>query len=118
MAPPGNLVTTTPATQLQEPALPQPTTDPRSLVLDQSLMAAPKVDKTTHQEAVDMTQRSVMTIQPPAYPLEEIQEEFDLQHADEWLAGLADDYNEGWLRDVVETKRSPPTSLGSLCPPS
>ncbi|KAH7117323.1 hypothetical protein EDB81DRAFT_915985 [Dactylonectria macrodidyma] len=54
-----------------------------------------------------------MPIQPPVNSLEEIHEEFDLHEADAWLAGLTDDYNEDWLRDTVETDRSPPTSMAT-----
>lgn len=89
----------TPATQ-QEPTQPQPIVNPPISTTEQSPILSNETTRTLP-----------VSPQLNLYPLDEINEEFNTQDADTWLANLEFTETYNWLQGTVETASSPPTSL-------
>ena len=102
----------TPATQ-QEIIQQLSAVDPRLLETQQSLSIDQAAYGTSRLETTEPAPRNAVPAQPSPYPLDGMDGEFDLDDADAWLANLADNYAGEQMHDVVETTKSPATSLAT-----
>jgi hypothetical protein len=102
----------TPVTQ-QESLQQLSAVDPRLLETQQSLSINQAADGISRVETMETALTDAVPDQPSLYPLGGIDGEFDLDDADAWLANLADNFTGEQLHNVVETTRSPATSLAT-----
>lgn len=99
----------TPATQ-QEPT---PTTNPPVPAREQPFPHGQAISGTFNDESMEAMLGNAESLPTSLYPLDEVNEEFDIHDADAWLANLESNSANDWLHDTVETARSPPTSLAT-----